>query len=82
MYDGKSVEEVERIMDENAEMKKKYQEEARKSALEERQNKEITSLLETAEASFRVGLISKSDLEAIKQDVEKNRKKIYRYEKW
>ena len=75
LYDGKSVEEVERIMDENAEMKKKYQEEARKSALEERQNKEITSLLETAEASFRVGLISKSDLEAIKQDVEKNRKK-------
>ncbi|MFQ6724170.1 MAG: hypothetical protein ACLRFE_02420, partial [Clostridia bacterium] len=31
--------------------------------------KEMTSLLETAEASLRVGLISKQDLENIKKEI-------------
>ena len=58
MYDGASVEDVKKIMKENEIAKQKYQEEARKSAIEERKNKDINSLLETAEASLRVGLIT------------------------
>ena len=71
LYNGMSVEEVTKIMTENELAKQKYQEEARKSALEERKNKEINSLLETAEASLRVGLISEKDLENIKQELAK-----------
>ncbi|MBQ3503022.1 MAG: ATP-dependent zinc metalloprotease FtsH [Clostridia bacterium] len=69
LYDGASVEDVKKIMTENEIAKQKYQEEARKSAMEERKNKEITSLLETAEASLRVGLITEKDLENIKQEI-------------
>ena len=69
LYDGASVEDVKKIMTENEEAKQKYQEEARKNALIEKKNKEITSLLETAEASLRVGLITKQDLEKIKQEI-------------
>jgi len=72
LYDGMSVEEIEKIMTENELAKQKYQEEARKSAMIERKNKEMTSLLETAEASLRVGLITEKDLENIKQQIAKN----------
>ncbi len=72
LYEGASVEEVERIMTEQEEAKQKYQEEARKTAMEERKTKEINSLLETAEASLRVGLISEKDLENIKQELSKS----------
>ena len=71
LYDGASVEEVEKIMTENELAKQKYQEEARQSAIVERKNKEINSLLQTAEASLRVGLISEKDLENIKQELAK-----------
>ena len=71
LYDGASVEEVEKIMTEQEQAKQKYQDEARKVALEERKNKEMNSLLETAEASLRVGLISEKDLENIKQELAK-----------
>ena len=64
-----SVEEVEKIMTENELAKQKYQEEARQSAIIERKNKEINSLLQTAEASLRVGLITEKDLENIKQEL-------------
>ncbi len=69
LYDGASVEDIKKIMTENEAAKQKYQEEARKSAIEERKNKEINSLLETAEASLRVGLITEKDLENIKQEI-------------
>ncbi len=69
LYDGASVEEVEKIMTENEIAKQKYQEEARQSAMIERKNKEINSLLQTAEASLRVGLITEKDLENIKQEL-------------
>ena len=71
LYDGASVEEVEKIMTENELAKQKYQEEARQSAMIERKNKEINSLLQTAEASLRVGLITEKDLENIKQELAK-----------
>jgi len=71
LYDGMSVEEVEKIMTENELAKQKYQEEARQSALIEKKNKEINSLLQTAEASLRVGLISEKDLENIKLELSK-----------
>ena len=71
LYDGMNVDEVKKIMTENEEAKQKYQEEARKTAMIERKNKEINSLLETAEASLRVGLITEQDLEKIKQEINK-----------
>ena len=71
LYDGADVEEVKKIMTENEQAKQKYQEEARKTAMLERKNKEINSLLETAEASLRVGLITEKDLENIKQEISK-----------
>ncbi|MBQ8522237.1 MAG: ATP-dependent zinc metalloprotease FtsH [Clostridia bacterium] len=71
LYDGMNVEEVKKIMTENEEAKQKYQEEAKKAAMLERKNKEISSLLQTAEASLRVGLISEQDLENIKQEISK-----------
>ena len=76
LYDGASVEEVEKIMTEQEQAKQKYQDEARKAALEERKNKEMNSLLETAEASLRVGLISEKDLENIKQELAKNQQEV------
>lgn len=69
LYDGAKVEDVVKIMTENEQAKKKYQEEARKSALIDRKNKEINSLLQTAEASMRAGIISESELEEIKKDL-------------
>ena len=71
LYDGMNVDEVKKIMTENEEAKQKYQEEARKTAMLERKTKEINSLLETAEASLRVGLITQQDLENIKQEINK-----------
>ncbi len=71
LYDGADVEQVKKIMTENEQAKQKEQEEARKNAMIERKNKEINSLLETAEASLRVGLITQQDLENIKQDLSK-----------
>jgi cell division protease FtsH len=71
LYDGADVEEVKKIMTENEEAKQKYQEEARKTAMLERKTKEINSLLETAEASLRVGLITQQDLDNIKQEISK-----------
>ena len=76
LYDGASVEEIEKIMTENEAAKQKYQEEARKQAIEERKSKEINSLLETAEASLRVGLITEKDLENIKQEISKKQAKL------
>ena len=69
LYDGASVEEVSKIMTENEQAKQKYQEEAKKSAIAEKKSKEINSLLETAEASLRVGLISQHDFDKIKQEL-------------
>ena len=71
LYNGAAVDEVKKIMTENEQAKQKEQEEARKNAMIERKNKEINSLLETAEASLRVGLITQQDLENIKEEISK-----------
>ena len=76
LYDGASVEEVSKIMTENEQAKQKYQEDAKKSAIAEKKNKEINSLLETAEASLRVGLISQQDFDKIKQELAQQAKTI------
>ena len=76
LYDGASVEEVTKIMTENEQAKQKYQEDAKKSALAEKKTKEINSLLETAEASLRVGLISQQDFDKIKQELEQQSQDI------
>lgn len=69
LYDGTDIDEVKRLMEENAKAKEKYQETARKEALIEKKNKEIDSFLKTAEASFKVGFISEQEFENIKQNI-------------
>ena len=76
LYDGATIDEVKKIMSENEQAKQKYQEEARKNALIEKKNKEITSLLETAKASLRAGLITQQDLENIEQDIIKKQQAL------
>lgn len=80
LYDGASVEEVSKIMTENEQAKQKYQEESKKSALAEKKTKEINSLLETAEASLRVGLISQQDFDKIKQELAEQAQNIDKQE--
>ena len=69
LYDGADIDEVKKIMTENEQAKQKYQDDARKNALIEKKNREISSLLETAKASLRAGLITQQDFENIQQDI-------------
>lgn len=76
LYNGADVEEVEKLMDENAKSKEKYQEDARKKAMIEKKSKEIDSFLKTAEASFRVGFITQQELDNIKQNIANDQKEL------
>ena len=76
LYNGASVEEVEKIMTENERIKQKEQDNARKTALQEKKSKEISSLLLTAEASMRAGIISAQELENIKKDLAKKQEQL------
>ena len=76
LYNGADVEEVEKLMDENAKAKEKYQEDARKEAMIEKKSKEIDSFLKTAEASFRVGFITQQELDNIKQNIANDQKEL------
>ena len=71
LFNGASVEEVEAAIDKKEQEKKAYQEKAKKEAIEEQKNKEIKTRLETAEALAKAGVITKQDLENIKQEAEK-----------
>ena len=71
LYNGASVEDVEKAIEEKEAEKRKIQEKAKKDAIEERKTREIKQRVETAEALAKAGAISKEDLENIKKEAEK-----------
>ena len=71
LYNGASVEDVEKAIEEKEEEKRKIQEKAKKDAFEERKTRDIKQRVETAEALAKAGAISKEDLENIKKEAEK-----------
>ncbi len=70
LYSGASVEEVKIAIEKKEEEKRVIQEKAKKEALEEHKTREIHQRVETAEALAKAGVISKEDLEKIKQEAE------------
>ncbi|MCQ2556264.1 MAG: ATP-dependent zinc metalloprotease FtsH, partial [Clostridia bacterium] len=70
LFNGASVEEVEKAIDKKEKEKKAYQEKAKKQAAEERFIKEIKNRVETAEALAKAGVISAQDLNKIKNEAE------------
>ena len=71
LFNGASVEDVEAAIDKKEQEKRAYQEKAKKEAIEEHKLKEIKTRVETAEALAKAGVITKQDLENIKQEAEK-----------
>ena len=71
LYNGASVEEVEKAIDQKEKEKRDYQDRAKKEALEEHKTRDIKSRVETAQALFKAGVISKQDYESIIKDAEK-----------
>lgn len=71
IYNGATVEEVEKAIDEKEKEKREYQERAKKEAIEEHKTRDIKSRVETAQALAKAGVISKQDLEAIISEAEK-----------
>lgn len=71
LFNGASVEEVEKAIDAKEQEKREYQERAKKEALEEHKSRDIKSRLATAEALAKAGVISKQDYENIKREAEK-----------
>ncbi len=70
LFNGASVEEVEKAIDKKEKEKKAYQEKAKKQAAEERFIKEIKNRVVTAEALAKAGVISAQDLNKIKNEAE------------
>ncbi|MBQ8430362.1 MAG: ATP-dependent zinc metalloprotease FtsH [Clostridia bacterium] len=76
LFNGKSVEEVEKIIDEKEKEKREYQEKARLEAEKFKFEKDRVSQLETAKALLRTGVINEKDFEGIKMSIEKEHSKI------
>ncbi len=70
LYAGASVEEVKAAIDQKEAEKRAIQEKAKKEAMEEHKTREIRQRVETAEALAKAGVITKEDLEKIKQEAE------------
>ena len=70
LYEGKSVEEVEVLIDEKEQEKKDIQEKARKEAETLKLERDKNSQLETAKALLRTGVINEKDYENIKSAIE------------
>ena len=76
LYNGASVEDVKLAIDNKEEEKRAIQEKAKKEAIEEHQTRDIKQRVETAEALAKAGVITKEDLENIKQEAEKEMAKL------
>lgn len=70
LYEGKSVEEVEILIDQKEQEKKTIQEKARKEAETLKLERDKNSQLETAKALLRTGVINEKDFENIKSAIE------------
>lgn len=70
LYNGKSVEEVEKIIDRKEKLKQEFQERARKEAENMKTSKDQNSQLETAKALLRTGVINEKDFENIRSAIE------------
>lgn len=70
LYEGKSVEEVEVLIDQKEQEKKDIQEKARKEAETLKLERDKNSQLETAKALLRTGVINEKDYENIKSAIE------------
>ena len=75
LYEGKSVEEVEKIIDQKEKEKKEYQERARREAETLKIQKDRVSQLETAKALLKTGVINEKEFENIKLAIEEESKK-------
>ena len=71
LYNGASVEEVEKAIDKKEQEKREYQERAKHEAIEERKARDIKLRIDTAEAYAKAGVISKQVYENIKREAEK-----------
>ncbi len=71
LYNGANVEDVEIAIDKKEKEKREYQERAKKEAEIEHKNRDLKSRLDTAEALFKAGVITKQDLDNIKKETEK-----------
>ncbi len=78
IYNGASVAEVEDLIDKKEQEKREYQEKAKKEALEEKRTKDIRVRIETAEAYAKAGIITKQELENIKQNAQKELEELNR----
>jgi len=77
LYDGASVEEVKKAIDQKEAEKRAIQEKAKKEAIEEHKTRDIKQRVETAEALAKAGVITKQDLENIKKEAEKEFASLY-----
>ena len=76
LYNGSTVEEVEKAIDKKEQEKREYQEKAKNEAIEERKLRDIKLRIETAEAYAKAGVISKQVYENIKLEAEKEMEKF------
>ena len=74
LYQGKTVEEVSRIIEEKEREKREYQERARKEAQTLKVQKDKMSQLETAKALLRTGVINQKDFDKIQSALEAEKK--------
>ena len=75
LFQGKSVEEVEEIIDKKEKEKREYQEKARREAETLKIERDKTSQLETAKALLKTGVINEKEFENIKLAIEAESKK-------
>lgn len=73
LFEGKSVEEVEVLIDQKEQEKREIQEKARKEAETLKLERDKTSQLETAKALLRTGVINEKDFENIKSAIEQEK---------
>ena len=74
LYNGASVEDVKMAIDSKEEEKRAIQEKAKQEAIEEHKVRDIKQRIQTAEALEKAGVITKADLENIKNEAEKELK--------
>lgn len=71
LYNGASVEDVEKAIDKKEKEKREYQERAKHEAIEEKKMRDIKLRIDTAEAYAKAGVITKQVYENIKREAEK-----------
>ncbi len=81
IYNGASVEEVEKAIDKKEKEKREYQERAKKQATMERKMRDIKLRIETANAYLKAGMITKQAHDNIINEAEKELKALTENEK-